>query len=57
MKVLVKATHNILPAVNKEIDVENLSEVVGALIHFGYNVDNETLATEEEIIANGKNFT
>lgn len=46
MKVLVKATHNILPDIEKEFNSEELPDVVGALIHYGYEVDNETLAAE-----------
>jgi hypothetical protein len=50
MKVLVKASHKVLPPVNKEVDSDELSDVVGALIHFGYDVDNETLDAEAKTV-------
>jgi hypothetical protein len=49
MKVLVKATHNVLPDVNEMLDSDDLSEMMGKLTHAGYDIEHEAALTEIEM--------
>ncbi len=41
MNVLVTATHKVLPKINKVVDTNELPDLMGKLIHFGYEIVDE----------------
>lgn len=43
MKINVRATHKVLPTVEEYIDSEDLPELMGKLIHFGYDIEHEEM--------------
>jgi len=49
MKIVIRAIHKVLLPVTKLIDSAELSEMMGKLIHFGYDIEHEEMLGKLEL--------
>jgi len=50
MKIVIRATHKVLPPVIEIIDSDELPEMMGKLIHFGYDIEHEEMLGKLELV-------